>query len=379
MSVINLGTDILSAEGVEHLSADSSPWKRAQIAATVALLFVKGELSESEQRFATGILDVLARDLELQVREALSNHVKHCALLPNSIAMQLAMDVDTVALPILRYSSVLTDEDLLEIVRTGGASKQIVVARRDDLPSVVSGALVDTHKKVVVGVLLENETAQIDETSYGTILQNFADDEKIQTLMAERPGLPAMIVARMIDHVGEVLRQRMIDRFGLPETLAEEMTSQARDIALTKSVGHLAAGETLDGLAQRLHKEGALTPVFLLRTLCNGQFRLFTTGMAARAGIPVGNADELIQDRGERGFMTLYLHADMPGDLLTAFRIALSVVHENADGKASAWSEADTRLIIARWVSTYDNLAPGHLESVLAQIARNRVNRIHAA
>ena len=315
LSAIEPCTELLTAEGVERLGTDTSPWMRAQTAATVAVLFVEGALNEQERAYAVSILESLARDLETKVREALSEHVKHCALLPRSIAQSLAMDVESVALPIIRYSSVLDEADLLAVVRAGGAKKRIAVAQRDDLTGAVSDALADTQVRWVVGALLANESAQIGEATYGKILDYFCRDEKIQALMAERPALPATIIARMVVRVSEALRWRLIERYGLPEEIAGNLTARACERALSDSMGQLGESETMESLSKRLHREGALTSVFLLRALCMGQLRLFIAGMAVRAEVSVGNADELIRDDGQRGLMSIYLHAGLPGDL----------------------------------------------------------------
>jgi len=127
--------------------------------------------------------------------------------------------------------------------------------------------------------------------------------------------------------------------------------------------------ETMEALCERLHARGALSPIYLLRALCTGQLRLFTAGMAVRAGVPASNAADLIRDGGRRGLMALYVHADMPGGLLSAFRIALDVVME-AEAKGTApWSEALTRRIIRLLVANDRNIAPGDLDTVLAQLA----------
>ena len=362
--------ETLNAGWIERLNADTSPWMRAQVAATVAVLFVEGALDARERRYAIAILEHLARDLEQRVREALSEHVKHCALLPHSIARTLAKDVESVAVPIIRYSSVLEEADLLAIAHGGSEAKQIALAQRENLAAVVSHALVESEIESVVGVLLANETARIDEASYLKILEGFGRNETIQALMAERPGLPASIVARLLTRVGDGLREGLIERFELPETIAGDLTARARERALSESFGQIATPETLEAVARRLLEEGSLTPIFLLRALCTGQLRLFTAGVAARAGISVGNADELMRDGGRQGFMALYLHAGLPGDLMSAFRIALDVVLEAEAAGPAPWSEAVTQRIIGCLVVAYDGLAPGHLESVLAQLAR---------
>ena len=361
---------ILNGSWIERLEADNSPWMRAQVAATVAVLFVEGALDERERHFAVAILETLARDLEQQVREALSDHVKHCATLPHSIAKTLARDVESVAVPIIRYSSVLDEADLLAIVQGGSEAKQVAVAQRENLATAVSDALAKTENETVVRVLLANETARIEEACYLEILEGFSRNERIQGLMAERPGLPASIVARMLTRVSDVLCERLIERFELPEAIASDLTARARERAMSDSFQGIEAPETLESLARRLLEEGSLTPVFLLRALCTGQLRLFTAGVAARAGISVGNADELIRDGGRQGYMALYLHAGLPGHLMNAFRIALDLVLEAEAGGPAPWSEAQTQRIIKALVVAYDDLAPGHLESVLAQLAR---------
>jgi len=368
--LVEPSAELLTSEGIERLNADNSPWMRAQTAATVAILFVEGALNENEQAFAASILDILARDLENQVRESLSEHVKHCARLPHSIAQKLAFDVESVALPIIRYSSVLDEADLVLIARDGSTKKQIAVSQRDDLAEAVSKILVDTEKTTVISNLLANESARIDEMSYKKILEDLGQNDKIQELMIKRPALPAVIVARMVLKVSDSLRQSLIERFGLPEDMAAELTARARERALNQSIGGAAASKTVESLARRLHDEGALTPVFMLRALCTGQLRLFTAAIAVRAGVTLGNADELIRDGGQRGTMALYVHAGLPGVLLPAFRIALDIVREKESQGPRAWRDSDTQKILSQLIAAYDHLAPGHLESVLAQLGR---------
>ena len=56
MLAIAPSADILTPEGIERLNTDSSPWMRAQTAATVAVLFVENALSEGERQYAIGII-----------------------------------------------------------------------------------------------------------------------------------------------------------------------------------------------------------------------------------------------------------------------------------------------------------------------------------
>ncbi|MFQ5775678.1 MAG: DUF2336 domain-containing protein [Kiloniellaceae bacterium] len=370
VSTIEPSMDVLSPAGVERLKCDGSPALRAQTAAGVAALLTKEKLSETERRYAIAIIEALARDVERQVREALSEHVKHCTVLPASIARTLAQDVESVALPILRYSTVLSDDDLIAIVRREGRAKRFAVARRDTLSASVSDALIDTGDTQVVGTLLKNRGADIAEGSYHKILDGFGAEEPIQALMVERPSLPATITERLITCVSAALRERLVERHALPGVIADHLVMHGRERALTRAVGPETPVAEIEGLVKQLNAQGSLTPTFLLRALCVGKLPLFTVGMATLAKIPVVNATELVHDGGKRGFKALYGKTGLPSALFAAFRIALDVALDVRRTRATDWRSEDTDRIINALVLAYEELAPTHLETILEQLAR---------
>ena len=76
------------------------------------------------------------------VRRALAITLKNSSVLPRDVALKLARDVDSVALPVLNYSPAVTDEDLAEIVRASDPAKEVAVARRSGFSDTVAGGLV---------------------------------------------------------------------------------------------------------------------------------------------------------------------------------------------------------------------------------------------
>ena len=67
------------------------------------------------------------------MRQALAEAAAASANLPHGIARRLARDDLEVAVPILTYSPVLTDDDLAEIVRTHAMPYALAVASRERL------------------------------------------------------------------------------------------------------------------------------------------------------------------------------------------------------------------------------------------------------
>ncbi len=164
----------------------------------IASEYARGGMSERQRKVAEGILAIMARDIEQNVREALSRQVKSCPFLPHNLAMTLADDIETVSLPMIQFSSVLSEVDLISIIDTGSVNKQVAVAKRETVSQRVSERLVDTENETVVGTLLSNDGADISERSYAKVANTFEGNPKIQALMADRPSLALSVIERLL-------------------------------------------------------------------------------------------------------------------------------------------------------------------------------------
>src|SRR5437667_192901 len=102
---------------VDRLLADPSPATRADLAAKVGQEFERGGLTQEERWIAEEIVRVMARDAALRVRQALAEHLKESKSLPSDVARLLASDVEAVAVPVLQYSTALTDEELIMLLK----------------------------------------------------------------------------------------------------------------------------------------------------------------------------------------------------------------------------------------------------------------------
>ena len=98
----------LSEADVLRLMQDKSPQSRADVAAKVAG-DVDGTLTDQERALADDILRLLARDVAVMVRSALSESLKSSVNLPHDIALTLARDVEDVAMPVLECSKILSE------------------------------------------------------------------------------------------------------------------------------------------------------------------------------------------------------------------------------------------------------------------------------
>ena len=120
----------LSHADVLRLAQDPSGEARADMAARLAAQFDGEHLGDAERQIAEDIFRSLVKDAEVRVREALSENLKSSPMIPEDVALALANDVDSVALPVLQYCEVLSDQDLIEIIQAGSPEKQSAVAGR---------------------------------------------------------------------------------------------------------------------------------------------------------------------------------------------------------------------------------------------------------
>jgi uncharacterized protein (DUF2336 family) len=348
---------------------------RAAAATHVGSLLTTTPLISEERSAALAILEKLTKDVEQEVRQALAVHVKDCAVLPPAIAREIADDVDAVSLPFIECSPVLSDGDLIELVKLGNTRKQVAIARRDSVSEPVSDALVATHSNDVVTALLTNVGAKVSEPAYHDIVAHFGSDGTVQSLIVERPLLPMTVIDRLIQSVSTALRNRLIERHALPGDFADELVGQAGERTFVQDLASMPHAFDPEALARRLHTNGRLTPTLLMRALCLGDRRFFEAGMAVRAGIPAGNATMLIADRGPLGFKALYDKARLPSELFRAFRAALNAIGE-AERSGRKSQDADSvRLIIDAVVREYDEACPDSLEYLLSQISHGILGR----
>lgn len=345
----------LTEGDVRKLLSDPSGVTRAETAAKLAIQFDQGDLSPSERAMAEQIFRIMVKDAEVRVREALAVNLKENPNVPHDVALTLAGDVDQVALPVLQFSEILSDADLVQIVRSQGASKQRAIAGRPKVSAVVADAIVDGADKDAVVTLVSNEGAEITETSFEKVIDKFGEDEAVQTPMVKRSALPVTIVERLVHRVSENLREHLLTHHEMPPSIAADLILQARERA-TIGLSTASAEEDVERLVHQLYSNGRLTPSIVLRALCMGDMKFFEYALARRVGIPVLNARMLIHDSGDLGLQGLYGKSGMPKSFYPAIKAAISVAKEMSYDGEDGDRERYARRMLERVLTQYGDL-----------------------
>ena len=244
----------LSIADVERLAANPSGEARAETAAKLAGDYGRASLTSSELQLAQEIFRLMLHDAEVRVREALSANLKSNPIIPRDIAMALASDVDSVAIPMLESSEVLTTEDLIEIVRSQNPAKQVAIANRQTVHADVADALVENSAVPAVAKLVGNPGAHLTEPCIHRVVDRFGDVEEIQQPLVERPLLPVTVAERLVTMVSSHLRTQLLTRHKISPDLAADIILQSRERA-TVGLAIGASDEEVEALVGQLAKK----------------------------------------------------------------------------------------------------------------------------
>ena len=284
-------------------------------------------LPEEDRAAAEDILRMMAEDAAELVRRALAITLKNSPNLPRDVAMKLAADIDSVALPVLNFSPVFTDADLAAIVRATSSLKQVAIARRDALSEAVTSSLVETGCEEAVKIAVANDNCSFSETSLRAAIDRFAKAEAITTAIAYRKVLPLSISERLVHLVSDQVRAHLVDHHALTPETALQIALGTKERATLDIVDQAGRTADLKAFCAHLHKQERLTPSLMLRSLAHGHVAFFEWALAERAGVAHHRVWLLVHDAGPLGLRAMYERAEMPQRLFPAFRAGIDTYH----------------------------------------------------
>jgi len=342
----------LSQKDVDLLKQNPAPAVRSQTAQKVSAQY-QDDISESEKKIAEDIFRLIANDVEVSVRQDLAESLKNCDSLPRDIIEQIINDIACVATPLIQYSSLLTEQDLIALVKSKDEEKQIAVAARANLPYRVSETLVEEAKEKPVIVLISNNLSNISDYAYQRLMERFRDSEAVHKPLLMRSHVPVQILEKLITIVSDTLKQQLLMRRDLPAPIVTAIVSQTREKAIL-SLSETSTENEVRTLIIHLSGVNRLTPNLILRAVCVGDMKFFEYALAMRAGIPIRNARVLIYDSGQMGLERLYEEADLPAQMYPAVRLAVKTYREMMEETEDGYRDHFCRRLVERLLILFD-------------------------
>lgn len=296
------------------LARDADEAVRAELAAKVAkLTALEGRgAQEKAQRFVEQTLELLARDQATRVRRILAEALKSVAGAPPQVIRQLARDAeDVVACPVLEFSPLLSDEDLMEIIASSGLSSRLcAISRRSNVGEAISDAIVQRNDRQAISALLGNPSAQIREETLDRLIEVSAEETAWQPTLVARPVLPAGAVRKLAGFVAAGLLQKLESRSDLDPATARAVAEVVRrriaegGETATPGAGAVSAGDVVQEVA-RLNRSGTLTGEAVGDAILAGQCDFVRHALAVLAGLDVGFVDRVLEGHSAKGITAL--------------------------------------------------------------------------
>jgi len=317
------------------LAKDTDQRVRESLAAKIARILphLSPDEHDSVYRVTVEVLETLARDQTTQVRAILSEALKDMTAAPGTVIGTLARDQElSVAAPVLEFSPLLTEDDLIEIIAQSPAAGALgAIARRgavgDKLADAIVAKSLSKDDPEAVSALLGNPSAQIREETLNKIVDRAPRQQAWHEPLVRRPSLSGAMAKRIARFVADNLLAALRSREDLDPATAKALSAEV-DRRLEETEDAPAAtgssAETAVARAEALHKKGALDEDTVLRAVNTGERPFVMASLAIRSKINQRTIEHLFTLRSAKGVVALVWHCGFTMRLASQLQMRLA-------------------------------------------------------
>src|SRR4051812_9622728 len=313
-----------------YLADDEDEDVRAELARKVARLMPGLSERENARVLALTIetLECLARDAAVRVRAILAEEIKLLDCVPKHVALTLARDLNAiVAVPILEYSPLLSDSDLIEIIACGQVQEVLTaIASRKPVNEAVSDRLVQSLDVPSVAALLVNPDAKIRKETMDHIIEQAEEISAWQMPLALRADLSARAIRRIGSLVGASILERLAARHDLSDATRTHLNRELRArLAEEPTVPDSASPADLVAEAK---KEGRLDATFVEQAAQGGKREVVVAALSQLANVSEQTVKKILNAGSAKPIVALVWHAHL--SMRVAFKIQSGIMKLNS-------------------------------------------------
>lgn len=313
------------------LTDDCDEDVRCELARKIGRLVPGLEADETHRvrDLAIEVMERLARDSLPRVRAILAEEIKSSPHVPAHIVKQLAQDVELiVCAPVLEYSPMLSDEDLVELIAGARVEGTLsAIARRASVKEPVSDAIVASLDVSAIAGLLANPNAQIREAALDKVIEHAEAIEAWHQPIVMRADLSVRAVRRIAGFVSSSLLATLCERRELDEETAVHLNKRVRERLEEEGVKedtHSADTQAMT-LVQEAQTQGRLDDEFVMDAAGNADRRIVACALAVLAGVPRPVVDRILISQSGKAITSLVWRAKLP--MRVAVKIQSAIAH----------------------------------------------------
>lgn len=364
------------AQADEILSKDKEPSVRQALGAKIACRFSSSSSSE-ENGHAAGIaiLEHLIADEEVRVRRVIAEELKAMDNVPLHIIQKLARDVDEhVHTPILNFSPVLEDEDLIAIIEDTATTSQLkAIADRRVVSEPLAECIIETADVQAITHLLLNTNAQIRENTLDQLIGDARDVPEWHEPLVLRPLLPSAAIRKIADFVAGSLLETLSKRNDLDDDLRADLEYRVLKRLAIDDCPHDDATpqelEKLESELRNLHAMGELNEGHIGEFLDKNDRNAMIVSLAILADLSVFVSRRIFVSQSPKALMSLGWKAGLSAAVSTKIQSTVARLPANDwilpnDEGEYPFTESEMQWQLALFVDQEDVLASQDQENL---------------
>lgn len=226
----------------------SSPEKRTKLLNFVSQACRKSSSSINEQhmQMLAGITEALIESVDEDALMEAADTFAHIKNTPHSLIDKLARQNIQIAASVIENSTVLTDDDLVEIILGNGSEHHKHIVKRKAISSRVTDCLTEIADEEILEALLQNTGASFSEYGYRRLANAGLENDSIIGSLIARPDMPQDIANKLLEKLdvtgsGKLMEkdEKLRIKFGAQAIDAHNMRSQ-RDLYLPLAKTHIS-------------------------------------------------------------------------------------------------------------------------------------------
>lgn len=194
------------------LNGDSNILERDQLFRNMAQLYsyVSDRCDDEQVSQYDEVLCQLAELVEVEARSHVAKLLAPLDRAPGNVVSKLANDEIEVAAPLLEFSNVLSDDDLIDIVAKQSEAHRVAIAGRNSVPERVGEAIVDHGGAASVERLVQNNQAELGRETLHKLVARASGDMTLATNLRGRSDIDWNTLRGEIGAAG----QKVLDTLG---------------------------------------------------------------------------------------------------------------------------------------------------------------------
>ncbi|HEY4124021.1 MAG TPA: DUF2336 domain-containing protein, partial [Rhizomicrobium sp.] len=279
------------------------------------------EESEKLRALTLETLEKLANDQLPRVRAILAEEIKSLDCVPKNVIRKLAFDLEAiVSAPILEYSPLLSDTDLMEVIASAKANEALAaIAKRKFLSANVADAIVTSLEVPAVAALLANPDAQVREETLNKIIEQAENIRAWHQPLVMRVDPSQRAIRRIASFVGMALIEVLCSRQRLEPETRDHLNHQLRHRIDKGDDAHASEEDQAAGVVEQARRAGKLDDGFVDAAAEAGKREVVAIALAVLAQVPLETVRKILAFRSAKPVTALVWRAKL--SMRVAFRI----------------------------------------------------------